>query len=80
MKFDFIVLPFRGLYLRRSPYIQPDNIVGSLKRGQHFYSIRLIRNPDGLTWAEDKDGYFIVIANGRNPYVYQNGKPYLPLG
>lgn len=69
----------RGLYLRRSPVISEDNIVGELPYKSRFYAVALRRIPP-YTWAIDKDNFCIVAANGKNPYVQQlNGAP-LPLG
>lgn len=75
---DLVVIVARGLNLRKSPVIE-DNIIGVLKQGSHFYAESIRRIPP-YTWASDKNGAWIVIANGRNPYVKQiNGQP-LPLG
>jgi len=76
---DLVVKVRRGLNLRKSPVIADNNIIGTLTYNQHFYAETLRRIPP-LTWAEDKNGQWIVIANGKNPYVKQmNGQP-LPLG
>ena len=69
----------RGVYLRRSAVIADDNIIGILPYKYRFYAVALHRIPP-YTWAIDKDGFCIVAANGKNPYVKQiNGQP-LPLG
>lgn len=76
---DLVVTAKRGLNVRKSPVIANDNLVGTLAYGRHFYAETLRRIPP-LTWVQDKTGAWIVIANGKNPYVTQmNGQP-LPLG
>lgn len=73
------VIVKRGLYLRRSAVIADDNIIDVLPYKNRFYAVALRRIPP-YTWAIDKDGFCIVAANGKNPYVKQiNGQP-LPLG
>ena len=69
----------RGLNVRKSPVIADNNIIGVLSYKQRFYA-ETLRRIHPLWWAQDKNGQWIVVANGRNPYVTQvNGKP-LPLG
>ena len=76
---DLTVKVRRGLNVRKSPVISDENIIGVLPYGFHFCA-ETLRRIHPLWWAQDKNGQWIVVANGRNLYVEQtNGKP-LPLG
>jgi len=76
---ELIVKVKRGLNVRKSPVIADNNIIGQMTYNSRFYAETLRRIPP-LWWAQDKNGQWIVVANGRNLYVEQtNGKP-LPLG
>lgn len=76
---DLTVKVRRGLNVRKSPVIADNNIIGVLPYNSHFHAETLRRIPP-LWWAQDKNGQWIAVANGRNLYVEQtNGQP-LPLG
>mgnify|MGYP000901985419 CR=1 FL=1 len=81
MEITLTVNLWRGLNLRKTPKIEDGNIVGTLSYNMRFYAVGFKREKgESLLWARDKDGFWIVAANGRNMYVKpMNGKP-LPLG
>jgi hypothetical protein len=80
----FTVSVPRGLYVRSAPIQDDSTLIGTppfvqLKRGQIFEAVQL-RKIDNFTWAQNLDGNWVVIANGRNPYVTENRLPFKPLG
>lgn len=78
---DFEVSVKRGLYLRNLPVITPSTIIGELKYGQHFtVESGNFRRIDGLWWGRNPAGQWMVLVNGHNSYVTENGKPVKPLG